>query len=99
MESIQSRRKANQSTWRVCDVCRRPTDGLSSLCPRHIHRRARHGSVKITHYVRFRDYAHLVGLARTYLKAHPPDQPVLDSMARFLQPPDAIPKGSRTPGG
>jgi hypothetical protein len=54
--------------------------------------------VKVTRYVKFREYVHLAKLARKYLKAHPPDQPILDSMTRFLQPPDPIPRGSRIRG-
>lgn len=98
MNPISQRRQDNKYTDRRCEVCRRQTNGISSLCQRHLNLRGWHGSVKVTEYVKLRDYAHLVKLARKYLKAHPPDQPILDSMARFLLPPDPIPRGSRARG-
>jgi hypothetical protein len=98
MEPISQRKSEHRYTDRRCDACQRQTDGLSSLCRRHIKYRGKHGSVKVRRYTKSRDYLHLVKLARAYLKEHPPEQPILDSMARFLQPPDAIPRGSRARG-
>jgi hypothetical protein len=90
MESIQSLRKANRHTWRVCEICRRQTDGISSLCKLHLRRRGRLGSVRVTRQLRHREYAFLVGIATKYLKKNPPPSNITESMRRFLQPPGMI---------
>lgn len=94
---IQQRTKDHKSTWRVCEVCHKPTNGLSSLCWKHRRYRGKNGSVKVSRPLYHRDYAHLIGLAVKYMKHNPPPLPILESMARLLTPPAAIPKGSRTP--
>lgn len=85
--AIQSRRKANKYTDRRCESCRKPTDGLSSLCRVHLRRRGKLGSVKATRQLRHADYAYLVGVATKFLKKNPPPADVLTTMQRFLEPP------------
>jgi hypothetical protein len=91
---ISQIRKAHRYTDRSCEICRRQTDGISSLCKRHLERRGRHGSVKVTQQLRHRDYSHLIGLATKYLKANPPPSNITESIQRFLQPPGPLPRGS-----
>ena len=95
MSAIQQRRKNHKHRDRRCDVCKIQTDGISHFCSRHLKRRGKHGSVKVTSYVNLRDYAHLIKLARKHLKAHPPDSAIIESMARLLQPPAYAPPGVR----
>ena len=90
---IQQRTKDHKSTWRVCEVCHKQTNGLSSLCRQHRLYRGKNGSVKVSRPLCHHDYAHLIGLATKYMKQHPPTLPILESMARLLTPPSAIPKG------
>jgi hypothetical protein len=84
---IAQARKANKYTDRRCEACQRQTDGISSLCRLHLHRRSRLGSVRVTRQLRHKEYAYLVGVATKYLKKNPPSSNVLESMQRFLQPP------------
>ena len=48
MNPISQRRQDNKYTDRRCEVCRRQTNGISSLCQRHLNLRGWHGSVKVT---------------------------------------------------
>jgi hypothetical protein len=85
---IHERRKANKGRWRVCEVCKRQTDGLSHFCRKHLLRRKLQGSVKVTRQLRHADYAVNIGLATKYLKKTPPPSHIIEAVLRFLQPPD-----------
>lgn len=89
---IAQTRKAHRYTDRRCEApgCQRQTDGISSLCRKHLARRARLGSVRVTRQLRHREYAHLVGVATKYLKRNPPPSNITESMLRFLQPPSMV---------
>src|SRR2546427_8383944 len=75
---IQQRTKDHKSTWRVCEVCYKQTNGLSSLCRQHRLYRGKNGSVKVSRPICHQDYAHLIGLATKYMKQQPPPLPILE---------------------
>lgn len=89
-----ARRAAEDSSVNKCGVkgCGLETHSFSHTCLKHLIRRRRYGSARLTrHPMEFRDYRHLLIPARRYLRRNKPPTAILEAMASFLRPADALP--------
>jgi len=87
-------RRAAEGLHIICEAkaCGLVTGSFSHLCNRHRGRRRRYGSVKLTrHPLRLEDYQHFLIPARRYLRRNPPPPAIMEAMASFLRPADALP--------
>jgi hypothetical protein len=85
-QSIQQRRRDEAGKDRRCDVCKRSTYGLGSLCNAHRIKRRMYGSTRATRALYRQEWSNVTPLVQMYLKSHPPSAEVQSAMLRILEP-------------